>query len=143
MGRSTAVLISLAAALVGVGISTYLTIEHYDTKLVLACPESATINCAKVTTSRWSHFGPVPLAVLGLVYFATMTLLCCPPGWQIRALDRLRVAAAGVGTLTALYLIWIELFRVNAICLWCTGAHLCALALLAAILWRTSEITQP
>jgi uncharacterized membrane protein len=141
--RRPAGLVSFTVALIGVGISAYLTVEHYDTKLVLACPESATINCAKVTTSQWSHLGPIPVAVLGLVFFVAMTLLCCPPVWQVRALDPVRVAAAAVGTVSALYLVWIELFRVNAICLWCTGAHVCAIALLAAILWHVSETTQP
>jgi uncharacterized membrane protein len=44
-----------------------------------------------------------------------------------------------VGVLTALYLLWVELFRVDAICLWCTAVHLCTLVLLGAVLWTTSD----
>jgi uncharacterized membrane protein len=131
-------LASFVIALLGLGISVYLTVEHYNTRLTLACPESATINCAKVTTSKWSHLGPVPVALLGLVYFGAMAALCSPPAWRIGALDPIRIGSAGLGTLSAVYLVWVELFRVDAVCLWCTGVHLCALALLGAVLWHTN-----
>ena len=42
--------------------------------------------------------------------------------------------------LSALYLVWIELFRVDAICLWCTAVHVCTLALLATVLWSTATL---
>jgi uncharacterized membrane protein len=129
---------SLAVALAGLAISAYLTVEHYTASTLLACPESATINCQKVTTSQWSHIGPVPVAVLGLGYFLAMTALCTPPAWRHPTLDRVRLVAAGAGVVSAVYLVWIELFRVGAICLWCTAVHVCTLALLATVLWTTS-----
>jgi uncharacterized membrane protein len=43
-----------------------------------------------------------------------------------------------IGVLTALGLVWVELFRVDAICLWCTAVHVCTLALLATVLWTTT-----
>lgn len=120
-------------------MSIYLTVEHYSASTSFACPESATINCLKVTTSRWSHVGPVPVAVLGLAFFAAMSLLCAPPAWRLRMLEPVRVVAAVVGVLVALVLVWIELFKVDAICLYCTAAHVCALLLLATVLWTTSN----
>jgi uncharacterized membrane protein len=133
-GQARYGLTSLALALAGLGVSIYLSIEHYTASTLLACPESATINCAKVTASRWSEVGPVPVAVLGSVFFAVMALLCSPPAWRERRLDGARVAGAALGVLGALYFLWVELFRIDAICLWCTVVHVCALALLAAIL---------
>jgi uncharacterized membrane protein len=41
---------------------------------------------------------------------------------------------------TALYLLWAELFRVDAICLWCTVVRLCAIVLLAVVIWYTSML---
>jgi len=38
------------------------------------------------------------------------------------------------------YLVYIELFRVDAICLWCTGVHVCTVLMFGAVLWRTSVI---
>lgn len=133
-------LASLLIALVGLGVSTYLTIEHFSTTPSFACPESATINCLKVTTSRWSHFGPIPVAVLGLIFFLTMTALCLPMTWRLRVLDPLRIAGAVTGVLTALVLVWIELFKVDALCLYCTAVHICSLLLLGSVLWTTSNL---
>ena len=114
---------SLVLALIGLAISVYLTVEHFTTSALLACPESATINCAKVTTSRWSHIAGIPVAVLGLAYFVVMTGLLLPVSWRRPALDPVRIVGATTGVVMVLYLVWIELFRVNAICLWCTGVH--------------------
>ena len=127
--------LSFAFAGVALVVSGYLTLEHYDSSVTLACPESSTVNCARVTTSEWSTVGPVPVALLGLVYFAVLTALCTPIAWRQRRLDLVRVAAAGVGVLTALYLVYVELFDVGAICLWCTAVHVCTLAVLGTVLW--------
>jgi uncharacterized membrane protein len=49
-----------------------------------------------------------------------------------------RVVGAAVGVATALYLVWVELFQVEAICLWCTVVHVASLGLLVAVLWRVT-----
>lgn len=132
-------LASLVVSVIGLAVSIYLTVEHYTASATLACPESATINCEKVTTSRWSHVGPVPVAVLGLAFFVVMTALCVPAAWRVRRLAPFRVAGAAIGVLVALFLVWVELFRVDAICLYCTAVHVCALVLLSTVLWTTSQ----
>jgi uncharacterized membrane protein len=134
---------SLACAVAGLAVSAYLTLEHYSRSALLACPENAAINCAKVTTSAWSRLAGVPVAVLGLVYFATMTLLVVPAAWRHRALDPVRVAGATAGMAMVIYLIWAELLRVDAICLWCTTVHVCAFGLFLAILWHTATEPRP
>ena len=129
---------ALCLASIGLAISIYLTIEHYSGSTALACPENAAINCAKVTTSTWSRLGGIPLAVLGLVYFAVMTLLVVPSAWRRHLLDPVRVAGAAAGMAMVIYLLWAELFRVGAICLWCTAVHVCTLGLFVTILWHTA-----
>lgn len=137
-GGHAARLVAVAAALVGVALSAYLTAEHYSHGTTFACPESSAINCLKVTTSRWSVIAGIPVAVLGLAYFVVMTgLLFSRTGNRWIAL--LRIAAAGVGVAMALYLVSIELFEVNAVCLWCTGVHLVTLVLFGAVLWSDSS----
>ena len=132
---------SLVVALIGLALSAYLTIAHFTSPAVLACPEGTTINCAKVPSSPWSEIFGVPVAVLGLAYFLAMSVLLVPAAWRWQALDPVRLAGAVAGVGMVLYLIWIELFRVNALCLWCTGVHVCTLALLATVLWRTAGRT--
>lgn len=130
---------SLAIALLGLVVSAYLTVEHFTSPAVLACPEGATINCAKVTSSVWSSLLGVPVALLGLLFFVAMSVLVSPAAWRRQVLDPVRVIGAAAGVVMALYLVWVELFRVDALCLWCTGAHLCALGLLASVLWRVAN----
>jgi len=131
-------LTTLVLALVALAVSIYLTVEHYAAPNSLACPDTGAINCTKVTTSTWSEVGSVPLALLGALYFAVMSALCVPAAWRVTALDRVRVVGAAGGVATALYLVWVELFQVEAICLWCTVVHGASLALLGAILWRVT-----
>lgn len=133
-------LASFVIALLGLGVSSYLTVEHYTASTVLACPEGSVINCAKVTTSSYATIGAVPVALLGAVYFVVCAALCSPGGWRIRRLDTVRVVGAGIGVLSSLYFVWVELFRLDAICLWCTAVHLSTLALLGSVLWTTTGI---
>jgi uncharacterized membrane protein len=126
----------LLLALGGLGVSTYLTFAHYVGAVTLACPDTGPINCEKVTTSPQSVIFGVPVAVLGLVFFAAMLLLAVPRVWRnpnpVLRLTRLGLAVAGVGF--AVYLIYTELFSVHAICLWCTSAHILALLIFVAVL---------
>jgi uncharacterized membrane protein len=131
--------VAFGAAVVALAVSVYLTIEHYTASTVAACPESKAINCTKVTTSSWSHIGPVPWALLGLLYYVAMVVVLLPALWQRRDLDRVRLVGACAGVVSVLYLVWVELFRVDAICLWCTVIHVCALIILGSVLWASSE----
>jgi uncharacterized membrane protein len=128
---------ALASSVAGLLVSAYLTVEHYSSSTTLACPERRTINCARVTTSAWSHIVGIPVALLGFLYFVAMVALCAPPAWTVRSLVWPRVWAAVIGAVSVLYLVWVELFRVDAICIWCTAVHVCTIVVLASVLWCT------
>ena len=103
------------------------------------------VNCLKVTTSQWSVIAGVPVAVGGLAFFLVMTLLCAPTRLAAHV-GLLRLAGVVVGTVMVLWLIYVEIFEVDAICLWCTWVHLITLLLLGTVLWwRESErnLSQP
>ena len=78
-------------ALVGLGLSVYLTVAHYSDASVLACPEHGAIDCAKVTTSSYAVQHGIPLAVFGLGFFVVTMILQAPPLWA-RAGRALRAA---------------------------------------------------
>ena len=126
--------------LAGLGVSLYLTIAHYNAKVILACPETGIVNCAKVTQSPQSAILGVPVALLGLLYFVAIGPLHLPAAWRSESglVRRARVGAAVAGILMVLYLIYTELFTLDALCLWCTAVHLCALGLLVTVLWASS-----
>jgi len=130
-GRSTFVVPSavpwagLALAAGGLAISVYLTIVHYSTSVTLACTTSGVVNCEKVTTSPESRFLGAPVPLFGLAFFALMLVANLPALWRrdepwIRY-GRLALAAGGV--VFVLYLVYAELFRIDAICLWCSAVH--------------------
>jgi uncharacterized membrane protein len=133
---SWALAASLGLSLAAVAIASYLTVTHYTDPAALACPESGVVNCTLVTTSSWSVILEVPLAVLGLVWAVVMTALTVPWAWRARYrwVDNARLAASGVGAAMVLYLIFVELFRIGAICIWCTAIHVIAVGLFGVIL---------
>jgi uncharacterized membrane protein len=126
---------SLVLCVLGLGVAAYLTFEHYTASRTLACSDTGTINCLKVTTSSYSKVVGIPVALLGLLFFVAMTGLCLPALWRSTNpnVRRGRLAAAAVGMVSVLYLVWVELFRVDAICLWCTAVHVLTFALFALI----------
>lgn len=126
---------SLVLALLGAAVSAYLTAEHYSSSTTLACPDTGVVDCVKVTTSSYAELLGVPVALLGLLYFVAMAALCLPVAWSsTRAwVHRARLAVVSVGAVFVLYLVWVELFRVDAICLWCTAVHVLAVALFAVV----------
>lgn len=113
------------------GISIYLTISHYTTAVTLACPENVHINCFKVTTSPYASILGVPWAVLGLLYFMVMIPLQLPVAWrsQNRLLRRARLAFTALGVAMVFWLVYVELFKLNAICLYCTAIHILSVIL--------------
>jgi uncharacterized membrane protein len=118
-------------ALVGIGLGIDLTIAHYTTPVILACPETGIINCAKVTTSSYATIMGAPLALLGLLYFIAMLPLQLPVAWRSQNiwLRRGRLALSASGILMVVWLIYVELFKLNAICLYCTGVHIVTVSL--------------
>ena len=136
---------SLAVCVLGLAVSSYLTYVHYTDVSNLACSDSGTINCAKVTTSAQSRFLGMPVAVLGLAYFVGMTLLCLPYAWKRpEPIVRLaRVAGVLAGIAMVLWLVYAELFIIDAICLWCTVVHGLTLVLLVVVLAATLSGTAP
>lgn len=117
--------VSLIVCVLGIAVASYLTYAHYTDVRNLACSDRGVINCAKVTTSAQSHFLGMPVAVLGLAFFVAMAALCLPWAWRrpepIVRYARLGAALGGVAMV--LWLVYAELFIIDAICLYCTVVH--------------------
>ncbi|KRB47643.1 vitamin K epoxide reductase family protein [Terrabacter sp. Root181] len=129
--------VSVVLAVAGLLVSAYLTFEHFTANATLACSIGGVIDCAKVTTSAWSTFMGVPVALLGLVFFVVALGLCLPQVWRRpeRWLDAVRLGWLTVGLGMALYLVWAELYRIHAICLWCTAVHVVTFLLWIVVLF--------
>ena len=133
---------SLILAVLGLAVSGYLSYEHHTSSTTLSCPNTATINCVKVTTSSYSSFLGMPVSDLWLAFFLAMTALCLPSLWRSLAASvrALRLATAAGGVVFVLYLAWAELYKIDAICLWCTAVHVITAALFGVIAVGTAVL---
>ena len=140
-----------AMAVVGIGISAYLTTEHYA-KVEPFCPTVGPINCGSVLRSTYSVVpltgspsSGIPITVPGGIWFfvsgalAVAMLVYAYRGEREPA--RLRPALllwSLAGLLFVLYLVFAEIVLIRNICLWCTGVHILTLLtfLVALSLWQ-------
>lgn len=135
-------LVTTAMALAGTAVSLYLTIAHYGDPDLLVCSEGGTVNCSAVTSSDQSLLFGVPVALLGLLWFVAVTILCLPIAWRAasRLVHQARVAALVAGMGFVLWLIYAELIIVGAICLWCTVAHVLAFGLFVVVVMTARDL---
>ena len=115
--------LSVAAALVGLGIAGYLTVAHYAG----AAPVCAVAHgCAEVQGSAYADLAGVPVALLGLLGYAAILGSLAGDGERARTLTAV-LAFSGFGL--SLWLTWIEVAELQAICIWCVGSAVCMTAL--------------
>ena len=103
-----------AAAVAGGAIAAYLTVVHY----AHVSPICTSGGCEKVQHSSYAEVGGIPVSVLGLIAYAAVLVSAAVPG----------VLAAVAGAIVALagaafsgFLLWAQLARIHAICVWCLG----------------------
>jgi uncharacterized membrane protein len=110
-------------SLVGVFVSAYLYLYKIGRIGTLACGSGG---CETVQTSVWSRFAGVEVALIGVLGYAllfSVSLVGLQPAlarqrWPARVL----AALAGGGVLFTIYLTYLELFVIHAICRWCVGS---------------------
>lgn len=125
----------------GLLISAYLVGTHYFAAQVpLACATGGIVDCEQVTSSAESMIGPMPVALLGLVWFAVFLVLFAVRRWLPQALG-LQVVWSVAGLLTVFWLVYAELFLIGAICLWCTAVHAIVVVLFLMTLWDATGPT--
>jgi uncharacterized membrane protein len=132
-------LVGPAMCVGGLGVSGYLTYEHYTGSSSLVCSDRGIVNCLAVTTSSFSTVAGIPVAVLGLVFFVVMLVLQLPAMWRRNdgAIRKVRLAWAVVGLGSVIYLLYAELFRIDAICLWCTAVHVMTFVIFVSTVFAT------
>jgi uncharacterized membrane protein len=137
-------IIGMVLSVLGIADSTYLTIAHYTSSVTLACPATAFINCQKVTTSSYSTIHGIPLTLLGLAFFCSMFVLQLPISWSLdnAKLRLARLIFSIIGLLSVFYLVYVELFELDSICLYCTGVHILTFGLFVITVLGSATIGQ-
>jgi uncharacterized membrane protein len=118
-------------ALAGLFVALYLTLYKLGYIGTLAC---AVGSCEKVQTSKWATFLGFPVGAWGVAYYAAVfavTLVGLRPALSERvSVSQLLVAMTSTGVAFSLWLTYLELFVIDAICMYCVIS-----AILATILF--------
>ncbi len=116
--RNPFTIASLALATVGLILSAYLTYVHYNID-ALVC---GTGGCELVQTSEYSEMFGIPIAIFGLLMFITVIAGVIlrerrPETGDLVSTGILMILLTAV--LYWVYLTWLELNVIHAICQWC------------------------
>ena len=129
-----------ALALAGIAIAAYLL----AVRIIGEAPACGPVKgCETVAASVYATVLGVPVALFG-AGFSAMLVTACVVWWR-RADRRALYAAYGLGlagVIAVIYLTYVEVFVIEAICVWCVGYALTIVggwALTAAAALRTSE----
>lgn len=121
-------------ALAGLGVSLYLAYVEINQVAAVCGPVG---ECNIVQASSYARILGVPVAVLGVLnYLVVVTLwlgwLCLPRTWRnLPALGLFGLSLVGV--LFSIYLTWLEIFVIRAVCLWCLSSAVISLVLLLLV----------
>jgi len=121
-------------ALAGVFVALYLTLYKLGYIGTLAC---AVGSCETVQTSKWATLFGFPVGAWGVAYYLFVLALALAgltgPLVDSRRLSEILLGVTGFGLVFSLWLTYLELFVIHAICQWCVIS-----AILAAVLFILS-----
>lgn len=125
--------LGIGLALAGIAVAGYLTWVHYA-DLEAVCVGGGG-GCERVQSSDYAELAGVPVALLGLVGYVAIAAALVAPGEAAR-MGAALLALAGAGF--SLYLTWLELFEIEAICQWCVASAvlMCGLAVVTVLRLR-------
>jgi uncharacterized membrane protein len=118
--------VTIAVALIGTAIAAYLTYVHYA-GIEPICAASG--GCEKVQSSEYAELAGIPVALLGLLGYIGILAATLAPG------DGARLVASSLalgGFAFSIYLTYLELFEIDAICQWCVASAV-AMTVLAVL----------
>jgi uncharacterized membrane protein len=116
-------------ALVGLGIASYLTYTRYS-GATIAC---ATGGCETVQSSSYAELAGIPVAVIGLVGYALIFVTAFVAG-EVAALAATALTVGGFAF--CVYLVYVQLALIDAVCQWCIGSDVVMLLLVVVSLLR-------
>jgi uncharacterized membrane protein len=108
--------IAFVAAL-GIGVATYITIADSGGGAPTCLAGGG--GCETVANSSYSHIAGVNIAVFGIVGYVAILLTAFFAN-DLARLGGFAVALGGFGF--SIYLTYLELFKIEAICQWCVAS---------------------
>jgi uncharacterized membrane protein len=121
------ILYSLILGFLGFLDSAYLTIEHYKNLI----PPCTLHGCDTVLTSSFSMIGPIPLALLGTLFYLGMMILCLLILVEgMKQLLKLYYIGAIWGFIFSAYLFLLQLLIIKSFCQYCLLSEVISTGLL-------------
>ncbi len=105
-------------SLAGIAVSAISLQRHYAKSATEFCDFSQKFSCDIVNRSEYSEVAGIPVAAIGIAGYAALLLLCT--FWKSRSETPTRLfAAACAGLAFALYLTYIEGYKLKTWCVLC------------------------
>jgi uncharacterized membrane protein len=134
-------MLAALVALAGVFVALYLTLYKLGYIGTLVC---AVGSCEVVQTSRWATLLGYPVAAWGVAYYAAVLVVSLaglgPALVDSRRVSQLLVLMTATGVAVSLWLTYLELFVINAICIWCVVSAVLATILFVIALLDLREV---
>ena len=125
-------------ALAGLGIAGYLTWVHYAGLDPVYVGGGG--GCERVQASRWAELAGIPVALLGLIAYATILASLALPDELGRTVAAF-VSLVGFGF--SAWLTYVELEKIGAVCQWCVASAVVMTALAAVSIARLMRGDEP
>jgi len=116
-GEGTLRIVATFVAAFGVGVASYIAIEAAGGDAPACIAGSS--GCETVAKSTYSHLFGVNIAVFGIAGYALLLGAALSRGDGARMAG---FALALIGFGYSVYLTWLELFKIEAICQWCVAS---------------------
>ena len=129
---------ALVLSILGVGVATYIAIAESGGGSPVCVAGGG--GCEQVADSEYSELAGVNVAVIGIGGYLVLAAAALIPGDPGRFLG---LMAALVGFMFSLYLTYLELFEIEAICQWCVVSAVLMTALLVVGLLRARHLGAP
>jgi len=144
--KRTLGIILLVLSLIGVGLTVYLTYQHFKVDESAFCNFNDYLNCDIVNKSEYSEFAGIPVSIMGMVAYVVFFIysigLLKSARWAQRSTGLMTVFG-GVSLLISLVLTYIEFFVLYAVCIFCLSQQFVILFifLLLLSLWRAHRLS--
>lgn len=121
----------------GVVNSVYLTYEHYAHIIPPCSTHFSFINCGKVLQSVYSTVLGIPIALFGVVFFSSLLLVTFIAFIKKKKIWRITLIVMDTsGALTSSYLMYLQIFVIKSICIYCTLSALICFILFGLTIWK-------
>lgn len=117
INKNLLICLLIILSIVGVFDASYLTAKHYLSQSIY-CPVGQT--CEIVLTSQYATLYGIPIALFGAIFYLTELMLALLY-FETRKKIFLKIffALSSFSLLASAYLVYLQLFVINAICFYC------------------------